>query len=580
MKFNKLKAISAILIIASVPGFGAAQAALTQDPNIDNNNVLELKGKTESGDTAVTLEVYETEKKPQNTDLNNIGDTFYYLGESISDNNGNYEFKIPIKGGERTLNLRIKEGKDTVIEKTVDFKNNIAADYLKKVREAKTTDEMRTALNDFLTAVSFDFDLYINNKDAINESDLVYNIVLNARTTDANSQDDLTKISKYATVIYAIANANDADEIENIIKNYSDVIFTYDKGVGDLFKNENCVNDSIRKDIINKVYDAKINKKSVFGSKDNFRNFMKDTVVLTVCEKNRGYKIFGDIMEAFSDIYSTSFSDTYKKYNGLTESKKNEAALNVVGQKFSTLLSMKDAIANAIDTVSKQSGSSSSGSSSGGSSSSGSAISFGNVTDIITNKKISVKVPPKSGSIIGFSDIDAVDWARESILDLSQRGVISGKSEENFAPFDSVTREEFIKMIVAAIGLETSGKNCSFDDVKSDAWCYPYVAAGYTAGIMLGTDSNNFGVGNTISRQDIAAVVGRALKKAGVWQDVQSAEKFADDGAISDYAREWVYGLKQLGIINGKDGNNFDPRGNATRAEAAKIIKSVIDCVE
>ena len=47
---------------------------------------------------------------------------------------------------------------------------------------------------------------------------------------------------------------------------------------------------------------------------------------------------------------------------------------------------------------------------------------------------------------------------------------------------------------------------------------------------------------------------------------------FVDSDEISDYAREAVYRIKEIGIIDGVGENRFNPKGLCTRAMAAKII--------
>ena len=54
---------------------------------------------------------------------------------------------------------------------------------------------------------------------------------------------------------------------------------------------------------------------------------------------------------------------------------------------------------------------------------------------------------------------------------------------------------------------------------------------------------------------------------------------FKDDKAIGHWAKSDVYAMQQAGIINGyADGNGyiFKPQGNATRAEAAKMISAFL----
>ena len=52
---------------------------------------------------------------------------------------------------------------------------------------------------------------------------------------------------------------------------------------------------------------------------------------------------------------------------------------------------------------------------------------------------------------------------------------------------------------------------------------------------------------------------------------------FADTENISGYAREAVSALYGMGVVNGVSETAFEPKANATRAQAAKIIYAVLD---
>ena len=64
-------------------------------------------------------------------------------------------------------------------------------------------------------------------------------------------------------------------------------------------------------------------------------------------------------------------------------------------------------------------------------------------------------------------------------------------------------------------------------------------------------------------------------KAAGV-EFTTDAESFADDDQIADYAKEAVYALKNAGAVSGMTETEFSPQAGATRAQAAKIIYSLI----
>lgn len=173
-----------------------------------------------------------------------------------------------------------------------------------------------------------------------------------------------------------------------------------------------------------------------------------------------------------------------------------------------------------------------------------------------------------------FSDLDGVEWAREAIEYLSEKNVVSGTGSNTFSPNDPVTREQFVKILVDALGFDKSTE-IHFSDADQNMWYYPYLQRAYAAGIAEGIGEGRFGVGNHITRQDLAAMIYRAASKRGL-QSSNTAVDYADADQISDYAKEAVAAMQSLGIISGMENHCFNPMQNATRAQAAKIIYGVM----
>ena len=159
-------------------------------------------------------------------------------------------------------------------------------------------------------------------------------------------------------------------------------------------------------------------------------------------------------------------------------------------------------------------------------------------------------------------------WAKDSIENLTELGIVSGKGDGIFAPMDKVTREEFVKMIVCAYELFDKSAVCSFDDVNKDARYAPYVASAYNSGLVYGVSEEEFGIGRNITREEMAVIAYRA---AG-YEKMTADNLFADDDKISDYAKTAVYTMRSKGIMSGKGDNRFAPKDFATRAEAAKML--------
>ena len=180
--------------------------------------------------------------------------------------------------------------------------------------------------------------------------------------------------------------------------------------------------------------------------------------------------------------------------------------------------------------------------------------------------------PEKTG---GFQDLEGYAWAAGSIAWLAENGIVAGVSETEFCPGNNVTREEFVKMVLAAFKIELINSEEIFEDVKPGSWYYHYVNTAQKTGIVSGVSETEFGVGREISRQDMAVMLVNAMDYIQKPLSEQDAEAFSDIDAVGAYAKPAVERLQKAQIIVGSDGK-FNPDGAATRAEAAQIIYAAV----
>ncbi len=173
-----------------------------------------------------------------------------------------------------------------------------------------------------------------------------------------------------------------------------------------------------------------------------------------------------------------------------------------------------------------------------------------------------------------FTDLSGFDWAKDAINNLANKGIVNGVSEESYNPGGSVKREEFIKMIDTLYSAENTIP--SFTDVNQNEWYAPFVNKAVSAGIIKGMSENTFGLGQGVTREDMAVMIVRALKL----ENITTEETFLDDLSIADYAKEAVYTLKNKGIISGTGNGNYEPKRVMTRAEAAVLINNILNIVD
>ncbi len=185
--------------------------------------------------------------------------------------------------------------------------------------------------------------------------------------------------------------------------------------------------------------------------------------------------------------------------------------------------------------------------------------------------------PSVTPSVTGvpFKDLGSVSWASLQIIQLYEDGIVKGDENGNFNPQNTVTREEFVAMLVRALGFKASSTTSGFNDVPADRWSSSSVIAARENGIVNGISETMFGASNNIKRCDMTVMAFNALKKLGVEMPEDKESSFNDKKNIPDYALEAINVLSQAEIIKGNEGK-FLPNDFTTRAEAAVIIHRVL----
>jgi len=179
---------------------------------------------------------------------------------------------------------------------------------------------------------------------------------------------------------------------------------------------------------------------------------------------------------------------------------------------------------------------------------------------------------------VSFSDLENVSWAKACIESMAAKEIVKGMKDDKFEPNGLITRAQFAALLVRVLKLEDDNAESTFADVYQGAWYYSVVALAAKHELIKGYEDGTFRPENTITRQDMAVMIERAIKaktQSNALKDGFKYLAFSDSTQIMDYAKNSVGFVVKYGIIKGKDGNRFDPQSNATRAEAAKVISGV-----
>ncbi len=294
--------------------------------------------------------------------------------------------------------------------------------------------------------------------------------------------------------------------------------------------------------------------------------------------------------DAAVEKWKASWDELWKEYSDATNSDKISIGSYFVETDITDLGNVKGHLEGAIASFEESAGGSGGGGGGGGGGSGGGGGGSNKVDGGNNVVDGQYTFPSKDNELVpvdpsqvynpdeaSFNDLGSAVWAQDAILYLAEYGVVNGVSKTEFLPNENVTREQFVKMLVIAFGLEDKYAVSSLKDVKSGAWYYEYVAAAEKCGLAEG-DGVNFGVGRIMTREEMATFAYRAATIARLYlPENGEAESFADSDSIASYAREGITVMQKAGIINGVDGNLFAPKAGCSRAMAAKVVYELLN---
>ena len=459
-----------------------------------------------------------------------------------------HEVRIVGNHGEYVQNITVNLASKAAYAETIGKINTLAANSVK-------TDE------EFAAELKLEFDNLGLNSAPLEENELnsdtlkAYRKHLASNAASAEEMIDNVNIFTDFMIMEA-AKKNTSIDLEK----YKDNIYQTEDGLIKAY------DDVVKNAEIQKYFEKKFTetlKSSRTATLNEFTKAWKIAVILTNARYGSGYGAFKSALLA----YGSEIGITATKSDG-------------VYQKLFRKDYTADSLKAAFDAVSddKPQGGGGNGSGGGGGSSSGGGFS---------SNKVSGKYTVPIGSTQNaapirksFSDIDSVEWASEAILALADKGIVDGVEENVFKPNAAVTREEFVKILIGAMGLGDSNYTNYFSDVKDDDWFCSCVNIAYENGICNGIGSGCFGVGSKLTRQDMVVLLNNSLSLKGVDLPNTGELIFDDKDDIADYARTAVSNMTAIGAVNGISDTEFSPMGEATRAQAATIIYRSLDMLQ
>lgn len=180
-------------------------------------------------------------------------------------------------------------------------------------------------------------------------------------------------------------------------------------------------------------------------------------------------------------------------------------------------------------------------------------------------------LPGQARAVVSPGDIGG-HWAQSQIISLMEQRIVAGFPDGSFRPEQPVTRAEYIAMINRALNFSATAP-AAYRDVEDSDWFAPEIAKAQAAGYLSGYSDGTVRPDNRIERQEMAAILARALQldQAGSLE----LNRFTDADSIPEWSAPACAALVREGYLNGCPDGSFMPRGASSRAMAAVVLGKV-----
>ena len=159
-----------------------------------------------------------------------------------------------------------------------------------------------------------------------------------------------------------------------------------------------------------------------------------------------------------------------------------------------------------------------------------------------------------------FADVSEKHWADGTVAFVFARELFIGTSETDFSPDAPMTRAMLVTVLARFDGEDTSG---------GASWYEKGINWAVSRGISDGSNPKG-----DITREQLAVMLWRYAGSPSV--DSQTLN-FTDADQTSNWARDALCWAVESKILNGFGDGRLDPKGNATRAQAAQMLKNFIE---
>lgn len=172
-----------------------------------------------------------------------------------------------------------------------------------------------------------------------------------------------------------------------------------------------------------------------------------------------------------------------------------------------------------------------------------------------------------------YNDVKKTDWFYGDVEYVSTHGLMDGVGSGKFAPAQSTSRAMIVTILWRLEGKPAPDGQMTFRDVPAGQWYTQAIGWAAEKGIVTGYSAQSFGPADSVTREQLAAILYRYAGYKGYDTTLQAdLSRFVDSGKVSAWAQEALSWANAVGLINGMPGDLLTPQGTADRSQTAAIL--------
>jgi len=179
-----------------------------------------------------------------------------------------------------------------------------------------------------------------------------------------------------------------------------------------------------------------------------------------------------------------------------------------------------------------------------------------------------------------FTDLEGYEWAEKQITRNALQKIMRGISATEFGPDEYITKEDVVISVSKALKFR-GGNNYAgnFADVSKDSFAHNIISKSRFLEIIEGDENGNFNQYSPITRQELMKILVAAAKNVNQPLKKTDGAEFeicVDKDNVAEHAVEAVQIMMAQDYVKEIWGNKIEPHKYVTRAEVAYILYGML----